>query len=236
MLSAPDPRLRLLAQILRHVIQRAARFAGRARALPAAKRLKSGPRPGRCALWSVRIAHTGFDAIEKTLGLIWRSIEACRETVVHSIRPRDALVDVFYRPNKNERNEKLTRPQRMVVRRARDRRRDKMSVREIAMVEPLSAFDDVACAAERLDLRSCVFVACDGGSVDNRSHPVHSMRRITDGKLHGQPVQRRNEIREHRVLDENARARRAFLSRESERGTHDARGSVFEIGMARNYR
>src|SRR5438093_954916 len=133
MLSAPDPRLRLLAQILRHVIQRAARFAGRARALPAAKRLKSGPRPGRCALWSVRIAHTGFDAIEKTLGLIWRSIEACRETVVHSIRPRDALVDVFYRPNKNERNEKLTRPQRMVVRRARDRRRDKMSVREIGM-------------------------------------------------------------------------------------------------------
>src|SRR5216110_1878554 len=133
MLSAPDTRLRLLAQILRHVIQRAARFAGRARALPAAKRLISGPRPGRCALWSVRIADTGFDAIEKTLGLIWRSIEACRETVVHSIRARDALVDVLYRSNEYEGDEELARPQRMVVRRTRDRRRDEMSVREIAV-------------------------------------------------------------------------------------------------------
>ena len=119
----------------------------------------------------------------------------------------------------------------MVVRRSRDRRRDEMSVREIAMVEPSSTLDQVACAAERVDLRNRVFVTRDGGAVDDRSHPVLAMRRIADGKLHGQPVQGRNKIREHRALDENARARRAFLSRESECRTHDAGGSVFEISM-----
>src|SRR5256886_11125349 len=180
MLSAPHARLRLLAQILRHVIRRAAGFAGRARSLPAAERLISGPRAGRCPLRTVRVAHAGFDPIEKALGLVGRSVEACRETVLHGIRARDALADVLYRSDKHEGDEKLTRPQRMVKRRACDRRRDEMSVREIAMVEPSSTLDQVACAAERVDLRNRVFVTRDGGAVDDRSHPVLAMRRIAD--------------------------------------------------------
>src|SRR5437762_2868236 len=115
MLSAPDARLRLLAQILLHVMQRPTGFAGRARSLPAAERLISGPRAGRRALRPVRVAHAGFDRIEKTLRLVGRSIKACRETVVHRIRARDALVDVLYRSDKNEGDEKLAGPQRMVV-------------------------------------------------------------------------------------------------------------------------
>src|SRR5205814_9281325 len=120
--------------------------------------------------------------IEETLGLVGRSIKACRETVVHGIRARDALVDVLHRSDKNEGDEELTRPQGMIVRCTRNCRRDKVSVREIAMVEPLSALDDAPRAAELVDLRNRVFVTRDGATVDNGSHPVLAMCRITDGK------------------------------------------------------
>src|SRR5438105_10035103 len=181
MLSASHSRLRLLAEILRHVIERTARLAGRARSLPAAERLISGPRAGRCALRTVRVTHAGFDRIEKTLGLVGRAIEASRETILRGIRARDALVDVLYRSNKHEGDEELARPQRMVVRRSRDRRRDEMSVREIAMVELSPTLDDVTSAAQRVDLRDRVFVTRDRGAVNDRSHPVLAMRRIPDG-------------------------------------------------------
>src|SRR5438874_12423688 len=161
-------------------MRRAAGFAGRARSLPATKRLVSGPRAGRCALRAVRVAHAGFDAIEETLSLVGRAIEACGETVVDGIRASDAFIDVLHRSNKHERSEDLTRPQRMVERCTRNCRRDKMSVSEIAVVEPSSALDDAASAAELVDLRDCVFVTRDGGIVDDRSHPVLAMRRIAD--------------------------------------------------------
>ena len=66
----------------------------------------------------------------------------------------------------------------MVERRARDRRRDEVAVREVAVVEPLAAVHDGAVAAERAHLRDRVLVARDGGGIDHRAHPVLAPRRI----------------------------------------------------------
>src|SRR5215472_6726143 len=58
-----DDRLRLLAQVLRQVIEGRDPFAGAARALPAAERLVTGPRAGGGALRAVGVGDARLDVL-----------------------------------------------------------------------------------------------------------------------------------------------------------------------------
>src|SRR5215469_11813776 len=71
-----DDGLRLLAQVLRQVIEGSDRLPRAARALPAAERLVPGPRTGGCPLRSVRIGHAGLDVLLEPGDLIAPAVEA----------------------------------------------------------------------------------------------------------------------------------------------------------------
>ena len=124
----------------------------------------------------------------------------------------------------------------MVERRARDRRRAVVAVREVAVVDALAAVDDPARLANRLDLRRRVLVARDRRRVDDGPHPVLAPRRVADTDLRGRAMQPGDEVGEHRVLDVHARARRALLPRQPERGAHHAGGGVVQVRVPRHDR
>src|SRR5262245_23324971 len=75
-IGSTHDRARLLAQVLREVIERGDRLAGGARALPAAERLVARPRAGRRALRPIRIGHAGLDVILEPRHFVGRAVEA----------------------------------------------------------------------------------------------------------------------------------------------------------------
>ena len=64
---SPHPRLRLLSQILRQIVDRAGRLAGRSGTFPPPERLIARPCAGRRTLRPVRVAHACLDAHRRTL-------------------------------------------------------------------------------------------------------------------------------------------------------------------------
>src|SRR5690349_10432990 len=63
--SVIDDCLALLAQVLLHVVQAAARLPGRPRSLPSAERLHPRPRAGGRAGPPVHVDHAGLDPVEE---------------------------------------------------------------------------------------------------------------------------------------------------------------------------
>ena len=234
---ASHARLRLLAQILRQVVDRASGLARRSRALPAAERLVARPRAGGCALRTVRIARRPPRSRRRTA----RSRPARRRTRPSArsrrrSRARTPRRSVATGATSTNGANISSRPQRMIMRRARDGRRHEVAMRRLAMIEPLAALDDRRPPHRARDLRDGILVTRDRRAVDHRPHPVLATRRIAHGDLECRLVQRGDEIREHRVLDVDARARRALLAGKTERRAHDAGRGVREVRVARHDR
>src|SRR4030095_9102749 len=176
--AAPHACLRLLAQVLRRVVQRAAGLAGRPRALPAAEGLIAGPRAGRRALRAVRVADASVAHGEETLGLIDGSVETRGKAVVARVRARERLVEVVDRCDKDKRSEQLPLPQRMVEWRAGDGRRAIVTMRERAVIEAHPPMIDHAPVAERADLRARILAPRDRRGIDHRPHPVRALGQV----------------------------------------------------------
>src|SRR5579862_1559478 len=67
--------LRLLAHVLRKIIERGDGLPGIARALPAAERLVAGPGAGRGALRPVGIGDAGLDIVEEPPAFVGVAVE-----------------------------------------------------------------------------------------------------------------------------------------------------------------
>ena len=187
-------------------------------------------------LGTVRVAHARLDLGEEAFRLVRGSVETRRESVVARVRARDRFIDAGDGRDEHERQEQLGAPQRMVERRARDRRRAVVAVRQVAVVDALAAVDDPARLAQRVDLRHRVLVARDGRRIDDGPHPVLAPRGVADADLRGRAVQRGDEVGEHRVLDVHARAGRALLPRQPERGPHHAGRGIVQVRVPRHDR
>src|SRR5688572_12879115 len=98
-----DECLRLLAHVLRKIIERRDRLARVARALPAAERLIARPGAGRRALGTVRIRYAGFDLLEKPLDFRLRAVHTRRETEIGIVRERNAFAQVADPPQHDDR-------------------------------------------------------------------------------------------------------------------------------------
>src|SRR5262245_40797379 len=70
-------RLRLLAHVLRQVIEGGYAFAGRARSFPAGKRLIARPSSGRGPLRTIYISHSSFDLVQEIGDILIASIATC---------------------------------------------------------------------------------------------------------------------------------------------------------------
>src|SRR5436190_17675539 len=83
-------RARLLAQVMREVIERGDRVSRGPGALPAAERLVARPRARGRALRPVRVGHAGLDALEEPCRLVLAAVEAGGEAERRGVRERHA--------------------------------------------------------------------------------------------------------------------------------------------------
>ena len=98
---------------------------------------------------------------------------------------------------------------------ADDGRLDEEPAREVAVGEVLAADEDRAVAAR---LGDRLLVPIDGLLVDDRAEPVLALDRVADRELLGLLDEHPNELVVDRLLDVDARVRRALLPAEPERG------------------
>src|SRR6202035_2905047 len=87
-------RLRLLAHVLRQIIERGDRLAGGARSLPAAEGLIAGPSSRGSALGAVGVRHARLDMLEKPGNFFRSSVEAGSQTKCGGVRERHGVLSV----------------------------------------------------------------------------------------------------------------------------------------------
>src|SRR5579862_9145280 len=223
-----DYGLRLLAHVLRQIIEGADGLARAARTFPAAKRLVAGPGSSGRSLGAVRVGHSRLGVLLEPGDLIRAAIEAGREAEHRTVHELHRFLVRGHPVHHDDGQKHLLVPQRVSERRLCNRRTYEETPRKSAFLELLTAGEQLCAAIAQLRDIACVVLV--SALRRHGTKPVLASARIADAQLTDLAQQLVEQGRGHLAMDIETRERRTLLPAHTEGRAHDAVRGTLDIG------